>query len=153
MDRPMVIVQSAKWVGYRLEDLEIGVWFLAVAKIFLFSAESRPALGPTNLPIHWVPRALSTEIIRRERDVDQLFPSKAEVKNVWSYASTPPKAWCLTWAALPLLANYICVSFNDFPLDINSRIWKMYELWRTLKKPDLTSLTAVLYLPKGSQNW
>jgi hypothetical protein len=56
------------------------------------------ALGPTQPPIQWVPGALSLGVKRPEREADHLPPSSAEVKNAWSYASTPQyvfMAWCL----------------------------------------------------------
>jgi hypothetical protein len=34
--------------------------------------------------------ALSSEIKRTGREINKLFPSRAEVKNEWSYTSAPP---------------------------------------------------------------
>jgi hypothetical protein len=62
-------------------------------KIFcnlFFTTVSRLALGPTLPPIHWVPGALSLGVKRPGRDADHSPPSNSEVKNVWSYTSTPP---------------------------------------------------------------
>jgi hypothetical protein len=56
----------------------------------VITSTSRPALGPTQLPIQWVPGALSLGIKRPGREADQSAPpSSAEVKNAWSYNSTP----------------------------------------------------------------
>jgi hypothetical protein len=55
------------------------------------------ALGPTQLPIQWVPGALSLEVKRPVREADHSPPSSAEVKNAWGYTSTPQyvfMAWC-----------------------------------------------------------
>jgi len=44
-----------------------------------------------------VPWVLSVGVNRRGREVDHSHPSSAEVKNVWSYNSTPQyafSAWC-----------------------------------------------------------
>jgi hypothetical protein len=49
--------------------------------IFLFTAESRTALGPTQPPIEWVPGALSLGVERRGREADHSPPSNAEVKE------------------------------------------------------------------------
>jgi hypothetical protein len=58
--------------------------------IFLFTTASRPALGPTQPPIQWVAGALSLGLKRPGREADHSPPSSAEVKNAWSYTSTPP---------------------------------------------------------------
>jgi hypothetical protein len=58
--------------------------------IFLFTTASRPALGPTRPSIQWVPGTLSFEIKRPGRKADHSPSPSAEVKNAWSYISTPP---------------------------------------------------------------
>jgi hypothetical protein len=58
--------------------------------IFLFTITSRTALGPTHPPIQWVPGALPLGVKRPGREADHSPPSSAEVKNTWSYISTPP---------------------------------------------------------------
>jgi hypothetical protein len=57
--------------------------------IFLFTTVSRPALGPTQPPIQWVPGVLSLGVKRLGREADHSPPSSTEVKNAWSYTSTP----------------------------------------------------------------
>jgi hypothetical protein len=58
--------------------------------IFLFTTAFRMALVPTQPPIQWVPGALSLEVKLPGREADHSPPSSAEVKNAWSYISTPP---------------------------------------------------------------
>jgi hypothetical protein len=58
--------------------------------IFLFTTAFRPVLGRTQPPIQWEPEPLSMGIRRPGREADHSRPSSAEVKNVWSYTSTPP---------------------------------------------------------------
>jgi len=53
--------------------------------IFLFTTASRPALGPTQPPIQWVPG-----VNRSGCEADHSPPFSAEVKNVLCYTSTPP---------------------------------------------------------------
>jgi hypothetical protein len=47
---------------------------------FSLSATSRPALGPTQPPIQWVPGALSPAVKRQEREAYHSTPPSAEVK-------------------------------------------------------------------------
>jgi hypothetical protein len=49
--------------------------------IFLFTTASRTALGPTQLPIQWVPGALSLGVKRPGREADDSIPSSAKVKE------------------------------------------------------------------------
>jgi hypothetical protein len=66
--------------------------------IFLFTTVSRMALGATQPSIQWVPGALSFGVKWPGREADHSPPSSAEVKNEWSYASTPQyifMEWCL----------------------------------------------------------
>jgi hypothetical protein len=53
-------------------------------EIFLFSIATRPALGPTQTPIQWVPDTLSPQEKQPEREADYLPLASAEVKNEWS---------------------------------------------------------------------
>jgi hypothetical protein len=58
--------------------------------IFLFTTASRTALGPTQLPIQWVPGALSLGVKRPGREADHSPPSTSEVKeSVELYLHSP----------------------------------------------------------------
>jgi hypothetical protein len=49
------------------------------------------------LPIQWVTGALSVGVELQGREADHSPPSSAEIKNAWSYTSTPQNAfiaWC-----------------------------------------------------------
>jgi len=46
-------------------------------------------LGPTQLPVHWVP-GHSPGVKRPGSGVDHRTPSSAELKKEWIYTSTPP---------------------------------------------------------------
>jgi hypothetical protein len=66
--------------------------------IFLFTTASGTALGPIQPPVQWVPGALSLGVKRPRREGDHSPPYSAEIKNAWSYTSTPQYifvAWCL----------------------------------------------------------
>jgi hypothetical protein len=56
--------------------------------IFVFATASRQALRLAE-PIQWVQDALSPKVKRPEREDGHSPPSSAEVKNAWSYSSTP----------------------------------------------------------------
>jgi hypothetical protein len=58
--------------------------------IFLYTTMPRMALGPIPPPVQWVPGALSLEVKWPGREADHSLLSSAEVKNEWSYTSTPP---------------------------------------------------------------
>jgi hypothetical protein len=75
-------------LGYGLDDL--GFESRQGVGLYLFTTQSRPALGPNQPPIQWVPEALFLGVKRTGRVADHSPPSSAEVKNVWSYTFTPP---------------------------------------------------------------
>jgi len=61
---------------------------------FLFATDvPRPALGPNQPPIQWVPGALSLRVKRPGSEADHSPPSSAEVKNAWSYTFNPQYAF------------------------------------------------------------
>jgi hypothetical protein len=65
---------------------------------FLFATASRPALGPSQPPIHWRRGAYTSELKRSRREADHSPIPSAEFKNAWNYTSTPQyvlTAWCL----------------------------------------------------------
>jgi hypothetical protein len=67
--------------GNGLDDRMIGVRFAAGLGILLIITASRPALGPTQPPIQWVPGALSLGVKRPGRKADHSPPTNAEVKE------------------------------------------------------------------------
>jgi hypothetical protein len=82
-------------LGYGLEDR--GFKSRQRLGIFLFTTVSRTVLGPTQPPMQWVQGVLSPGVKRPGREADHSPPSSAEVKNAWSYTSTPQYAfiaWC-----------------------------------------------------------
>jgi hypothetical protein len=66
--------------------------------IFLFTTASRTALGPTQLPIQWVPGALFLGVKGAGRESHHPPPSRAEVKMTGAIPPLPQyvfMAWCL----------------------------------------------------------
>jgi hypothetical protein len=85
-------------LGYGLDIRGSRVRFPAVAGNIFLTTASRTALGPTQPPIQWFSEVLSLEVKRPGRETYHLPPSSAEVKNAWSYTSTPQYVfmeWCL----------------------------------------------------------
>jgi hypothetical protein len=56
------------------------------------------------------PVALSPGVKRPRREADHSPPSSAEVKNAWSYTSTPPYVF-MAWYLLKHRYNYIFFAF------------------------------------------
>jgi hypothetical protein len=69
-------------LGHRLNDR--GFESLQGVRIYLFITASRPALGPTQPRIEWVPVAVSLGVKRPGREANHSPPSSAEV------TPTPP---------------------------------------------------------------
>jgi hypothetical protein len=67
-------------IDYELEDRG---WSSSPGRVknFHFSISFRPALGPTQPPIQWVPSALSSRLKRPGREADHSPPTSAEVKE------------------------------------------------------------------------
>jgi hypothetical protein len=73
-------LQIIRATDYGLEDRGVGV---------RVPVGSRPALGPTQPPIQWVPSAFSPEVKRPGREAENSPPVNAEVKKIWIYTSIP----------------------------------------------------------------
>jgi hypothetical protein len=67
-------------MGYRLDGQ---------GKFIIFSTMSRPAVGPTQPAIKWMPMAISLSLHRPGRETDHSHPSSAEVKNGGAVPSLP----------------------------------------------------------------
>jgi hypothetical protein len=91
--------------------------------IFLFASVSRPALGPTQPPIQWVPGPLSLGAKWPGCEADDSPPSSADVRNTWSYTSTPQyvfRAWCLvkhkddfTFTFFNRICQHFCMLWSE----------------------------------------
>jgi hypothetical protein len=75
-------------LGYGLDDP--GFESRQCLGIFLITTTSRPALGPTQPPIQWVPEAHFLGVKWPGSEADHSPPSSAEIKNAWRYIYTPP---------------------------------------------------------------
>ena len=88
----IVYPQQWRWASlvslyYRLDDL--GSESQQGHKIFLISKTSQMVLQPTQPPIHGY-HGSSSGVKQPGHAVDHSPPSSTEVKNKWSYTSTPP---------------------------------------------------------------
>jgi hypothetical protein len=76
----------------------IRVHLLAGAFFFFFFTPFRPVLGAQPASHQISTRGPSGRSKQKEQQADHLLPSRGKIKNVWSYAITPPyifMAWCL----------------------------------------------------------
>jgi hypothetical protein len=84
------LVKPPQWIGCELDDPGIDSW--RENNTFLFLETSRPALGPTKLPVQWFWVSgwllnLGVKRLGREPNHSPLYVAK--VKNEWSYTSAP----------------------------------------------------------------
>jgi hypothetical protein len=91
--------------------------------IFFFATASRPILGPTQPPIQLVPGALSPLVRGEGYEVDHSPPSRAEIKNAWSYISTHLYVFIVWYLVkprenfiLPYLTSVACLSQSVTPM-------------------------------------
>jgi hypothetical protein len=92
---------------YGLDDRAIGVRSRQGQRIFPLTSVSRPALGPTQPPVQWVPGVLSPGVKPRPgRDADHSPLSSAEVVNEYELYFLSPQA--PPWRVAGLL--YLTVS-------------------------------------------
>ena len=74
-----------QWKGLWSGQFEIRI--PASARVYFFSVMLRSSLAPTQPPIRWVPVPLSLGV--RRQGQAHTPPLITEVKNEWSYTSTP----------------------------------------------------------------
>jgi hypothetical protein len=70
-----------------MDDLRFKFW--QMKDIFLFSKTSGLGLGHKLLPVRWTPEFF-VGVEQLGLEVGHASPFNAEVKNGWSYTSTPP---------------------------------------------------------------
>jgi hypothetical protein len=75
------LLPLGKNINYGLDDR--GFDSRQGLRVFLFTNAFRPALGPTQRPIQWVPGALSLGVKLPGREADHSLPSSAEVMKLW----------------------------------------------------------------------
>jgi hypothetical protein len=106
--------------------------------IFLFTTAPRPALWPTQPPIQWVPETPSAGVKRPGREDDHSFPSTSEVKNAWSYTSTPTH---LQVYLQPQFTNFIKQSLS---WEIHRLLWNMKNHYRVYMNLPLAHVLSQL---------
>jgi hypothetical protein len=102
--------------GYGLDSWGVRVRVPIGSRIF--STSSRPALGPTQPPIQWVPRAIFRGKKWLDREAHHSPPTSAEVKKTWMYTSSP--SWC---AFILLLLLLLLLSLLYSPLLSRGRLF------------------------------
>jgi hypothetical protein len=90
---------------YRLDDRAIEVRSPPGAKDFPISSVSRPALGPTQPPVQWVPAVLSRRKTRPGLDADHSPHLVPKSRMSRSYTPLPPSAtMACSGTALPFIS-------------------------------------------------
>jgi hypothetical protein len=110
--------------------------------IFLFTTASRTALGPIQPPIQRVPGALSLGVKPLDLEADHSSPSSAELKNAWSYISTPQYAF-MTWCSVKAQGRFTFTFTAFFPKCIFCRFAYPIGLFLFVSGTDALSL----YIP------
>jgi hypothetical protein len=111
-----VSIVTKLWTGRPGFDSRQGQRFL------LFPTASKLALGPTQPRTQWISEALSPGIKRSGCEANQSLPPIAEVKNTWSYTSTPLYVfmpWCLIKHRIVFVAWY-----RRSVLPLSPKIWR-----------------------------
>jgi hypothetical protein len=101
--------------------------------IFLFTTASRKALGPIQLPIQWIPGALSLGIKRSGREAGHSPPSSAEVKEcVELYLHSPNTP---SWHGAQLKHRDNFTFTFTFTLSIAPKVgWVPDSVWRRWRR-------------------
>jgi len=118
------IFQSVQRLSYGLDDQGSIPGGGNNGILFLSATASRPSLGPTQPPIQCLPGDLSLGVRRPGCEADHSTQCNAEVKNGWSYTSTPQyvfTAWYLnTVTILPVIRQTRPPVREDAP-------WQQYQ--------------------------
>jgi hypothetical protein len=93
-------------LSYGLDDRGSRVRFPAGLGIFLLTTASGTALRLTQPPIQWVPGVLFLGVKWPGSEADHSPPSSADVKNAWSYTSTPQHIF-MVWCVVKHRDNFI----------------------------------------------
>jgi hypothetical protein len=86
-----------------------------------FFIDSRPALGPSQLPTQYVLGSLSTGVKRLGHKAYHPHPSNAEINTAWSYTSTPPYVFLVAQRQpilLHLTYDLSCILFKYLNIEI-----------------------------------
>jgi hypothetical protein len=73
---------------------------------------SRPAPGPTQPPIQWVPGTPLAGVKRAGREADHPPPTSAEVNKTWVYTSTPPYVFVACAKLVKHRDNFTVIVFH-----------------------------------------
>jgi hypothetical protein len=102
--------------------------------IFLLPTAFREALEPTRPPIPRVTEVISLGVKRPGREADHSPPSSAEIKNAWSYTSTPQyvfMAWYLVKQRDFNFYPYQSLTWGPFEKFVDSPYYSESQLCRS----------------------
>jgi hypothetical protein len=118
----IIIINALVYVSWYSDLLRMEVPGIESLRMRDFPHQCRPAVWPTQPPIHWV-LVLSRGVKRAGRGVDHPYPSTAEVKvRIELYFKSPfgPSGLYLGWT-LPLLSY----TFRRLLLHLQEEVYRM----------------------------
>ena len=110
---------------------------------YVFSETSGPALGPTQPPIQWAPRALSMGVKRPGREGHHSSLSSVEDKHEWGCSYVTIFIVCtgkaLPLASVPCVCVRVCVCANTVAVSLylrvfNSIAWQQRSSFTTVHR-------------------
>jgi hypothetical protein len=84
---------------------KIGIRFLVGAEVFLLSTVFRPAMGPAQSPVQWIPMATSPRLRWPEEAPHHLYSSSSYVNNSRDYRPKSTTVYALTTLSLRKYIN------------------------------------------------
>jgi hypothetical protein len=101
--------------------------------LFLLFVTSRPTLGPTQLPLHWIPEVDSLEVKWQGREADYSPQSSVEVKKVGAVTLLPRQSpWGSALVIKPRHIFMLCVKYNAFLYEAQMEVCWVYKMKEVL---------------------
>jgi hypothetical protein len=97
------VAQSMQYLGHRLYEVRLPAEVMK--RNFCFTTASKSSLGPNSASYSMDTEDLSPGVKRPKCEPDLSPPSNADVKDAWSYNSTPPYIF-MVWSLIKHRDNF-----------------------------------------------